>query len=169
MINLLDNLKVSNYLNNQTIDGSELEFISTLKFSQMYNTDDFNMISNKVNSYKSLEKENAVNPSAEVSKAMKELSEDILYLTGQDASKIDLSSLYTTQRLDKAMLNTNLRSKNDLWVDIDYDDYSETSNYIKVHAVGHNSSYSYGIAANARMLVTSDGTIITTKNALYRK
>ena len=50
-----------------------------------------------------------------------------------------------------------------------YDDYKESSNYIKCEVVGHDNPYAYGIAANARMCVAPDGTIITTKNALYMK
>ena len=92
-----------------------------------------------------------------------------MYQTGQDASKIQLADLNTTDKLEQIFMTTNLRSKNDLYVDIDYQDYKNSSNFVKCKVVGHDYMGAYGIAANARMVVTPDGTIITTKNALYMK
>ena len=135
----------------------------------LYTPEEFMAIKNNVDKYRTLDEANRKNPTAEVSKVLQELSQDILYQTGQDARKVQLAELNTTQRLDQIMMETPLRSKNDLYVRPNYDDYKESSNYIKCEVVGHDNPYAYGIAANARMCVTPDGTIITTKNALYMK
>lgn len=169
MINVLENLKIQSYLNNQNFDSDTNNYLSTLKFSDMYTPEEFMSIKSNVEKYRTLDEANRQNPTAEVSKVLQELSQDILYQTGQDASKIQLSELNTTDKLEQIFLNTNIRSKNDLYVDIDYDDFKESSNYVKCIVVGHDSPYAYGIAANARLVITPNGTIITTKNALYRK
>lgn len=169
MFDVGSSLKIQQYLNNQSLDGEILNFLGTMKFNDLYTDDQYQDISNKVNTYRALEQENRKNPSAEVSKQLQDLNQDIFYLTGQDASKIQLSNLQTTSKLDAAMMETNLRSKNDLFVEIDYDDYSSNSNYVKCKLTSHNTIGAYGIAANARMIVTKTGTIITTKNALYCK
>lgn len=169
MFNVLENLKIQTYLNNQNFDADTNDYLLKLKFNELYTPDEFMAIKNNVDKYRTLDEANRKNPTAEVSKVLQELSQDILYQTGQDASKIQLAELNTTQRLDQIMMETPLRSKNDLYVRPNYDDYKEGSNYIKCEVVGHDNPYAYGIAANARMCVTPDGTIITTKNALYMK
>ncbi len=169
MINVLENLKIQSYLNNQNFDSDTNNYLSTLKFSDMYTPDEFMSIKSNVEKYRTLDKANRQNPTAEVSKVLQELSQDILYQTGQDASKIQLSELNTTDKLEQIFLNTNIRSKNDLYVDIDYQDYKNSSNFVKCNVVGHDYPGAYGIAANARMVITPSGTIITTKNALYMK
>ena len=169
MFDLVNNLKVQTYLNNQNIDEDELNVLDSMKFSEMYTKEEFSNIKANVDAYRSLEKLVRENPSAEISKKMKDLNQDILYATGKDASKIQLSELFTTSKLDEAFMKTNLRSKNDLWVDIDYNDYSSSSNYIKCKVVGHDYPGAYGISANARMVITKTGTVITTKNVLYPK
>ena len=161
-----NNLKVQRYANEQEIDTSELE---NLNFTTIYTNQEYEDIKNKVDKYRAIENEHKQNPSAETTKILKQLSEDILYETGQDASKIQLSSLNTTEKLEKAMMQTNLRSRNDLRVDINYDDYSNSSNYCKVKVVGHNHFGAYGISANARMIVLNNGDIIVPKNSLYSK
>lgn len=169
MFDITKNLKVQTYLNNQNISDDTLNFLDSMKFNEMYTAEEFADIKYKVDKYRTLDMENRRNPSAEASKLMSELAQDILYSTGKDASKIQLSELFTTDKLDQAFMETNLRSKNDLWVDIDYDDYSSSSNYVKLNIVGHDHPGAYGISANARMVITKNGTIITTKNALYMK
>lgn len=169
MINILENLKIQSYLNNQNFDSDTNQYLSTLKFKDMYTSDEYMSIKNNVEKYRALDAANKQNPTSEVSKVLQELSQDILYQTGQDASKIQLADLNTTDKLEQIFLQTNLKSKNDLYVDIDYDDFKESSNFVKCIVVGHDSQYAYGIAANARIVVIPDGTIITTKNALYRK
>lgn len=169
MFDITKNLKVQTYLNNQNISDDTLNFLDSMKFNEMYTAEEFADIKYKVDKYRTLDTENRRNPSAEASKLMSELAQDILYSTGKDASKIQLSELFTTDKLDQAFMKTNLRSKNDLWVDIDYDDYSSSSNYVKLNIVGHDHPGAYGISANARMVITKNGTIITTKNALYMK
>lgn len=169
MLNILENLKVQTYLNNQNFDGETNQYLATLKFNALYTPEEFMSIKNNVDKYNVLNEANKKNPTAEVSKVLQELSQDILYQTGQDASKINLNSLNTTQKLEEIFMNTELRSKNDLYVDVDYDDYKESSNFVKCNVVGHDCPYAYGIASNARLVVTPNGTIITTKNALYRK
>ena len=169
MINVLENLKIQSYLNNQNFDSDTNNYLSTLKFSDMYTPDEFMSIKSNVEKYRTLDEANRQNPTAEVSKVLQELSQDILYQTGQDASKIQLSELNTTDKLEQIFLNTNIRSKNDLYVDIDYQDFKSSSNFVKCNVVGHDYPGAYGIAANARMVVTPSGTIITTKNALYMK
>lgn len=169
MFNVLENLKIQTYLNNQNFDADTNDYLLKLKFNELYTPEEFMTIKNNVDKYRTLDEANRKNPTAEVSKVLQELSQDILYQTGQDASKVQLAELNTTQRLDQIMMETPLRSKNDLYVRPNYDDYKESSNYIKCEVVGHDNPYAYGIAANARMCVTPDGTIITTKNALYMK
>ena len=169
MFNVLDNLKVQTYLNNQNFDADTNNYLSTLKFTEMYTPEEFMSIKNNVDKYRALDEANRQNPTAEVSKVLQELSQDILYQTGQDATKIQLSQLNTTQRLEQIFMETELRSKNDLYVDIDYNDYKNSSNFVKCNVVGHDYPGAYGIAANARLVVTPSGTIITTKNALYMK
>jgi hypothetical protein len=131
--------------------------------------EEFIDVNNKVNRYRTLETEQAKNPSSEISSEMQELAQDVMYSTGQAIHSIQMSSFKTGSDLEQAMLSANLRSKNDLFVDIDYGDYSSTSNFVKCKVVGHDYPGAYGIAANARMIVTKDGTVITTKNALYMK
>ena len=160
------NLKVQRYANEQNIDTSEIE---TLDFNTMYTVEEYQNIKNTVEKYRAVENEHKQNPSVETTRILKELSEDIMYQTGQDASKIQLSSLNTQDKLEKAMMETNLRSRNDLRVDINYDDYSSNSNYCKVRVVGHNYFGAYGISANARMIVLNNGDIIVPKNSLYSK
>lgn len=169
MFNILENLKIQTYLNNQNFDGDTNNYLEKLKFTEMYTPEEFMAIKNNVDKYRVLDEANRKNPTAEVSKVLQELSQDILYQTGQDASKIQLSELNTTQKLEQIFMETELRSKNDLYVDIDYQDYKNSSNFVKCKVVGHDYPGAYGIAANARMVVTPSGTIITTKNALYMK
>lgn len=169
MFDLMNNLKVQTYLNNQNLSEDTVNKLDSMKFNEMYTNEEFSNIKANVEAYRSLENLIKENPSPEVSKKMEELNHDILYATGKDASKVQLSELYTTQDLDQAFMETNLRSKNDLWVELDYEDYSSSSNYIKCKVVGHDSPCAYGISANARIIVTRTGKVITTKNAIYPK
>lgn len=169
MFDLSKNLKIQTYLDKQNLDTDKLSKIDQIKFNEMYTPEEFSDIKYKVETYRELDKVNKETPTSEGSKRLQELSQDILYATGQDASKIQLNELFTTSQLDEAFAETNLRSKNDLYVDIDWNDYSNSSNYVKCNVVGHDHPGAYGIAANARMVVTKNGTVITTKNALYMK
>jgi len=169
MFDLSKNLKIQTYLDKQNLDTDKLSKIDQIKFNEMYTPEEFSDIKYKVETYRELDRVNKETPTSEGSKRLQELSQDILYATGQDASKIQLSELFTTSQLDEAFAETNLRSKNDLYVDIDWNDYSNSSNYVKCNVVGHDHPGAYGIAANARMVVTKNGTVITTKNALYMK
>ena len=169
MFDISKSLKLQAYLNNQNLDDDILNKLSSMKFNDMYTKEEFADIKYKVDTYRSLDKANRDTPTSEGSKRLKELAEDILYATGQNADTIQLSNLFTTDTLDEAFGETNLRSKNDLYVTLDYSDYSSTSNYVKCEVVGHDYPGAYGISANAKMVVTNDGTIITTKNALYMK
>lgn len=169
MFDLSKNLKIQTYLDKQNLDTDKLSKIDQIKFNEMYTPEEFSDIKYKVETYRELDKVNKETPTSEGSKRLQELSQDILYATGQDASKIQLNELFTTSQLDEAFAETNLRSKNDLYVDIDWNDYSNSSNYVKCNVVGHDHQGAYGIAANARMVVTKNGTVITTKNALYMK
>lgn len=167
--NVGGSLKLQSYLNNQTLDNDTMDFLENVKFKQLMTREEFTDIYNKVQRYRVLEQENIANPSSTISSEMQELAQDVMYSTGSPIHSINMSKLKTNDDLEQVMLETNIRSKNDLFVEIDYDDYSSTSNYVKCKVVGHDSQYAYGIAANARMAVTKSGKIITTKNALYMK
>ena len=169
MFDISKSLKLQAYLNNQNLDNDMLGKLTSMRFNDMYTAEEFADIKYKVETYRNLDKANRETPTSEGSKRLKELSEDILYATGLDANTIQLSELFTTDILDKAFAETNLRSKNDLYVMLDYNDYSSTTNYVKCEVVGHDYPGAYGISANAKMVVANDGTIITTKNALYMK
>lgn len=162
-------LKMQQYLNSQTLEPETLNFLETLKFRNLMSIEEKQDVVRKVERYRNLEVSQMENPTAENSTEMQELAQDIMYQCGQSVSSIKLSSLKTTEDIENAMIQSNLRSKNDLFVDIDYDDYSNNSNYVKCKIVSHNHPYAYGISAGARMAVTKNGTIITTKNALYNK
>ncbi len=168
-MNIMSTLKIQQYLNNQNLGEDVLNFVDTLKFNELMTQEQFQEVKSKVERYRTLDEELQRNPSPEVSKACKELAEDVLYATGQDVKNIRLGELQTVDKLDQAMMNTNLRSKNDLFVKVDYDDYSNSSNYIKCTLTSHNDPYAYGISPNARMIITRSGKIITTKNAIYSK
>ena len=168
--NVGSSLKLQSYLNNQTLDNDTMDFLENVNFRQLMTKEEFTDIYNKVQRYRVLEQENIANPSSDISKEMQELSQDVMYSTGSPIHSINMSKLKTNDDLEQAMLETNIRSKNDLFVEIDYDNgYSSTSNYVKCRVVGHDCPYAYGIAANARMAVTKSGKIITTRNALYMK
>lgn len=162
-------LKIQSYLNNQTLDNDTLSFLETLKFKNLMTPEEKHDISKKVSEYKELEVSNKENPSAELSSKMQELAQDVMYSTGASITSLNLNDLKTSEDLDQAMLETNIHSKNDLYVMPDYDDYSRSSNYVKCKLVSHDTEYAYGIIANARMCITKSGKIITTKNALYMK
>lgn len=162
-------LKVQQYLNNQTLDSDTLNFLETLKFKNLLSVEEKRDIYKKVERYRTLEQDQLQTPTAENSTEMQELAQDVIYSTGQSVNSINMSSLKTTEDIENAMIQSNLKSKNDLFVDIDYDDYSSNSNYVKCKIVGHDHPYAYGISAGARMAITKNGTIITTKNALYNK
>lgn len=162
-------LKVQQYLNSQTLSDDTLSFLENLKFRKLVSIEEKRDIYKKVERYRVLEQDQFHSPSAEASAEMQELAQDVMYSTGQPINSLNISSLKTTEDIDDAMIQSNLRSKNDLFVDIDYDDYSNNSNYVKCKIVSHDHPYAYGISAGARMAITKNGTIITTKNALYNK
>lgn len=167
--NVGSSLKLQSYLNNQNLDADTMNFVENLSFNKLMSSEEFNNVDSKVRKYRALEQENLTNPSSDISKEMKELAEDVMYATGSPIHSINMNNFKTNDDLERAMLETNIRSKNDLFVEIDYDDYSSTSNFVKCKLVGHNTPYAYGIAANARMIITKSGKIITTKNVLYMK
>lgn len=169
VFNVGGSLKLQSYLNNQTIDNDTMDFLENLSFNKLMTREEFTDIYNKVQRYRVLEQENIAHPSSEISGEMQELAQDVMYSTGSPVHSINMSKFKTNDDLEQAMLESNTRSKNDLFVEIDYDDYSATSNFVKCKVVGHDTPYAYGIAANARMVVTKSGKIITTKNALYMK
>ena len=168
-VNVMSTLKVQQYLNNQNLGDDVLNFVDTLKFNSLMTDEQFNDVKDKVERYRTLDAELQRNPSPEVSRACKNLAEDVLYATGQDIKNIKLGELQTVNKLDQAMINTNLRSKNDLFVRVDYDDYSHNSNYVKCTITSHDDPNAYGISPNARMIITKSGKIITMKNAIYSK
>lgn len=168
-VNVMSTLKVQQYLNNQNLGDDVLNFIDTLKFNSLMTDEQFNDVKDKVERYRTLDAELQRNPSPEVSRACKNLAEDVLYATGQDIKNIKLGELQIVNKLDQAMINTNLRSKNDLFVKVDYDDYSYNSNYVKCTITSHDDPNAYGISPNARMIITKSGKIITMKNAIYSK
>lgn len=162
-------LKLQSYLNNQDLSQDDMNFVENVKFKDLLSDEEFYDVYKKVERYRVLEQEQIKSPSAATSSEMQEIAQDIMYSTGQPVHSINMSSLKTNKDLEQAMLNSNTKSKNDLFVEIDYDDYSSNSNFVKCKMVSHNAEYAYGIAAGARMIVTKSGKIITTKNALYMK
>ena len=167
--NIGNSLKLQSYVNNQELDDDDLNFLDNTKFTDLMTREEFTDIYNEVQRYRVLEQDNIVSPSPERSAQMQELAQDIMYRTGETIQSINMSKLKTVDSLDDIMARANCRSKNDLFVEIDYDDYSNTSNFVKCRVVGHDRPYAYGIAANAKMAITKSGTIITSKNALYSK
>lgn len=167
--NIGSSLKLQSYVNNQDVPDDDLNFLDNTKFNDLMTREEFTDIYNKVQRYRVLEQDNIVSPSAETSKEMQELAQDVMYSTGQAIHSINMSQLKTIDTLEDIMARANGRSKNDLFVEIDYDDYSSTSNFVKCNVVGHDRPFAYGIAANAKLIVTKSGKIITTKNALYSK
>ena len=123
MFDISKSLKLQAYLNNQNLDNDMLGKLTSMRFNDMYTTEEFADIKYKVETYRNLDKVNRETPTSEGSKRLKELSEDILYATGLDANAIQLSELFTTDILDKAFAETNLRSKNDLYVTYASDNY----------------------------------------------
>lgn len=162
-------LKLQGYLSNQDLDNDTMNFIDTLNFRDLLSNEEYMDITNKVNKYRTLENQQKENPTSENSSEMQELAQDILYCTGKPVNSISLGSLKTDNDLMQILYNSNIRSKNDLFVDIDYDDYRSNSDFVKCKLVSHNTPYCYGIQANAKMVITKSGKIITTKNALYSK
>lgn len=162
-------LKLQSYLNNQNISQDDMNFVENLKFNDLLSDEEFYDIYKKVERYKTLEKEQEINPSADNSVEMQEIAQDVMYSTGKPVHSISVSNLKTNNDLEQVMLNSNTRSKNDLFVEIDYNDYSNSSNFVKCKVVSHDKDYAYGISAGARMIVTKSGKIITTKNSLYMK
>lgn len=169
MFNVGGSLKLQSYLSNQTLDADTMEFVDSLDFKKLMTSEEFTDIQHKVQKYRMISAENTINPSAELSEAMQELAQDVMYSTGMPIHSITMDKFKTNEDLERAMLECNTRSKNDLFVEIDYDDYSSSSNFVKCKVVGHDAQYAYGISANAKMIVTKSGNIITTKNALYSK
>ena len=167
--NIGNSLKLQSYVNNQELSEDDLNFLDNTKFNDLMTREEFTDVYNKVQKYRTLEQDNIVSPSPERSAEMQELAQDVMYSTGQAIHSIKMSSLKTVDTLDDIMARANCRSKNDLFVEIDYDDYSNTSNFVKCKIVGHDRPYAYGIAANAKLVVTKSGKIITSKNALYSK
>lgn len=162
-------LKIQSYLNNQNLDNDQLNFLENMKFSDLMSTDEYEDVDKKVTRYRQLEDLQLENPSVEYSTEMQELAQDIMYQTGKSVNSINMREFKTTTDLENVLAQSNTKSKNDLFVDIDYDDYSSSSNIIKCKIVSHNTPYAYGISAGARMVVTKTGKIITTRSALYMK
>lgn len=162
-------LKLQGYLNNQNLEPDDVQFLDTMKFKQLYTEEEFQDIYRKVEKYRVLEQNQLSTPTAENSEEMQELAQDVLYSTGQAVHSIRMSDLKRDVDIERLMTECNTRSKNDLFVQIDYDDYSNNSNFVKCKVVGHDTEWAYGIQANAKMIVTKSGKVITTKNALYSK
>lgn len=167
--NVLGSLKLQSYLNNQNVSDETMKCLDTLSIKNLMTSEEFTDIQNKVQRYRTLGKENMECPSSTISAEMQELAQDVMYSTGMPVQSINLNDFKTDADLMSMINESDARSKNDLFVVIDYDDYSSTSNFIKCNVVGHDEPYAYGISANARMVVTKSGKIITTKNALYMK
>lgn len=162
-------LKLQSYMNNQNIDADTMNFLENTKFSDLLSEEEKYDIERKVNRYKSLEQAQLENVTVENSTEMQELAQDILYATGKQITSLNVSSLKTNQDIANALYQSSAKSKNDLYVDIDYDDYRSSSDYVKCKIVSHNTPYAYGINSDAKIIVTKSGKIITSKSALYTK
>ena len=162
-------LKMQAYLNNQNLSTDDLNFLETMKFRDLMSEEEYNDVNKKVTRYKELETSQLESPSAENSTEMQELAQDIMYQTGKSANSINMHDFKTNTDVMNILAESNVRSKNDLFVDIDYDDYSSSSDFVKCKIVSHNTPYAYGISAGAKMAVTKSGKIITTRSALYMK
>lgn len=162
-------LKLQGYMNSQNVDADTMNFLENTKFSELYTEEQKYDIERKVNRYKALEQAQLENVTAENSTEMQELAQDILYQTGQQINSINVNSLRTNTDIANILYNSGVKSKNDLFVVIDYDDYDFISDYIKCKVVSHNTPYAYGIHSDAKMIVTKSGKIITSKSSLYTK
>lgn len=162
-------LKLQSYINNQNVDLDTMNFLNNTKFSDLLSEEEKIDIERKVNRYKSLEQAQLENVTAENSVEMQELAEDILYATGQQITSLNVNNLKTENDIAQALYQSEAKSKNDLFVDIDYDDYRSSSDYVKCNLVSHNTPYAYGIHSDAKIIVTKSGKIITSKSSLYTK
>lgn len=162
-------LKMQAYLNNQNLDADDLNFLETMKFRNLMSEEEYNDVNKKVTRYRELEDRQLESPSVEYSTEMQELAQDIMYQTGKSVNSIKMSDFKTNTDLLNVLAESNVRSKNDLFVDIDYDDYNSSSDFVKCKIVSHDTPYAYGISAGAKMAVTKSGKIITTRSALYMK
>ena len=90
MFNVLENLKIQTYLNNQNFDADTNDYLLKLKFNELYTPDEFMAIKNNVDKYRTLDEANRKNPTAEVSKVLQELSQDILYPLRSDPCRAGL-------------------------------------------------------------------------------
>ena len=171
MVNVAGSLKLQQYMNNQTIEPEDMEFLETTNFRNLLLKSEFDNIKAQVERYNTL-KNNVDNNSGDIalqSDEMKNLAANIFYETGRDANTIQLSSLDTVSRLDKVLVNSNITSKNDLFVKPIYDEWDESSDYIKVEVVDRGEPYKYGIQTGAKMAITNSGKIIVTKKSLYSR
>ena len=171
MVNVANSLKLQNYLNSQNLGSDELNFLETVNLSNLILKPTFDAIKAQVSRYNELKAnvENGQGDLALQSDEMKNLANDIFYETGKDANTIQIDSLETVDKLEKALLNSNITSKNDLFVKPIYDEYDPTSDYVKVELTSMNSMDRYGIHSGARMAITPSGKIIVAKNSLYAK
>ena len=167
--NVLGSLKLQSYLRNQNLDDNDMSTLESTKFEKLIPYDEYYNIYKKVERYRTLEQEQLFNPTSDNSVEMTELSEDVLYDTGIPINSINLSSIKTNEDIERILGNSNITSKNDLFVNIDYDDYNYKSNVVKCNIVGHDYPNCYGISAGAKIAITKSGKIITTKNSLYVK
>ena len=145
-------LKLQSYMNNQNVDADTMNFLENTKFSDLISMEEKQDIERKVSRYNSLKQ-----------------AQDILYMTGMQIDSLNTNSLKTNQDIANALAQSSARSRNDLYVDIDYDDYRSSSDYVKCKIVSHNTPYAYGINSDAKIIVTKSGKIITSKSALYTK
>lgn len=162
-------LKLQSYMNNQNVDADTMNFLENTKFSDLISMEEKQDIERKVSRYNSLKQAQLENVTAENSIEMQDLAQDVLYMTGMQIDSLNTNSLKTNQDIANALAQSSARSRNDLYVDIDYDDYRSSSDYVKCKIVSHNAPYAYGINSDAKIIVTKSGKIITSKSALYTK
>lgn len=172
-IDITKSVKLEQYYNEQNLSPEDTAFVSDVNIGVLFDESTYNSIEYKTKTYKAMKESVASGKvsSEQVEQEMEALRADVLYESnGQDIETLDLSSLKSVERLDEILRESGASSKNDIRVKLcDIPENWTSSEFQKVEIVSSNEPFSYGILPSAKMVVLSDGTIITKANSLYRK
>lgn len=173
-IDITKSVKLEQYYNEQNLEADDIEFLSDLNISKLFDDSTYNSIKYKTERYKKI-KDNISNNVTEISQVEDELNSlraDVLYESnGEDIESIDITKLHSSEKLDNILRDKGSSSKNDIRVrllDIP-ENWNDNCEFRKLEMVSSNAPWSYGILPSAKLLVLRDGTIITKANSLYRK
>lgn len=173
-IDVTKSVKLEQYYNQQNLEPEDTKFLEDVDISRLFDDSTYNSIKYKTETYHKIKNNISDNvyDMAQVEEELKSLRDDVLYETnGEDIEKIDLSKLQSSEKLDSLLRDCGASSKNDIRVrimDID-ENWGNNGEFKKVELVSSNEPWSYGILPSAKILVLSNGTIITKTNSLYRK